>query len=316
MTARFTVLASGSKGNASLLEVNGFGLLIDCGLAAKDLSARLALAGASWDRVHAAILSHTHTDHWNPRALSQFRGRKIPVYAHEAHFDYLDSATTSHAPLHRAKLTRTYAPGTPIEFAPGLTGRAVWVSHDSEPTFGFRFDCHDADGLAWSVGYVADLGCATEELVETFAGVEVLAIEYNHDERMERNSQRPRFLIQRVLGDQGHLSNRQAADLTRAIAARSGPMFPLHLVQLHLSDECNHPLIAEATGRNALADLNPAAMVTTAKQDAPSRSISLARTVHSTQRLAARSVPMSCGLGSSAPRKGRPVLPGFEKVLN
>ena len=50
MTARFTVLASGSGGNATLLEVNGFGLLIDCGLPAKDLTARLSVAGASWDR--------------------------------------------------------------------------------------------------------------------------------------------------------------------------------------------------------------------------------------------------------------------------
>ena len=40
MTARFTVLASGSLGNATLLEVNGFGLLIDCGLHPRTLAGR------------------------------------------------------------------------------------------------------------------------------------------------------------------------------------------------------------------------------------------------------------------------------------
>src|SRR5205823_3813545 len=108
----------------------------------------------------------------------------------------------------------------------------------------------------------SDLGCGSDELVEAFAGVDVLAVEYNHDEKMERNSSRPAFLVQRVLSDTGHLSNRQAADLTRVIAARSGPGFPHQLVQLHLSRDCNHPVLAESAGRNALADLNPAASVT------------------------------------------------------
>ena len=50
MTGRFTVLASGSGGNAALLEVNGFGLLIDCGLQPRMLTARLREAGVSWAR--------------------------------------------------------------------------------------------------------------------------------------------------------------------------------------------------------------------------------------------------------------------------
>jgi len=316
MTARFTMLASGSAGNAALLEINGFGLLLDCGLNAKDLTARLALAGASWDRVHAAILTHTHTDHWNARALSTFRGKRIPLYAHDAHLEFLDTATASLGPLHRAKLTRTFTADAGIEFAPGFTGRAVWVSHDCEPTFGFRFDYRDDDGLVWSVGYAADLGCASEELVEAFAGVDVLAVEYNHDEKMERASKRPRFLIQRVLGDQGHLSNRQAADFTRAVAARSGPMFPLHLVQLHLSEECNHPMLAESVGRNALADLTPSATVTTAKQDRPVRSIKLGRHSNSMRRRAERPEPVASRLTLAAPRsRTKPSLPGFETAL-
>ncbi|HEY3787404.1 MAG TPA: MBL fold metallo-hydrolase [Urbifossiella sp.] len=313
MTARFTVLASGSGGNASLIEINGFGLLIDCGLHPKDLTGRLASIGSSWDRIHAVILTHTHSDHWNSRSLATLRTRRIPVYAHQAHLDHMDHASTSLASLHRANLTRTYTGDSILEFAPGLTGRPVWVSHDSEPTFGFRIDYHDdGDGPAWSIGYAADLGCASEELVEAFAGVDVLAMEFNHDEKLERASKRPAFLVQRVLGDRGHLSNRQAADVTRAVAARSGPMFPAHLVQLHLSEDCNVPSLAEAVGRNALADLNPAATVTTAKQDSPSRSIALGRHLHSHRRRIERPMPVPSRLTAAAPRtRSRPVLPGF-----
>jgi phosphoribosyl 1,2-cyclic phosphodiesterase len=317
MTARFTMLASGSGGNAALIEADGFGLLLDFGLPAKELSTRLALAGSSWDRIKAVLLTHTHTDHWSGRVLANLRSHRIPLIGHEAHLEHLGSVSQSFAPLHRAKLTRTYEEGSAIELAPGFTARAVEVSHDSEPTFGFRFDYSDADGLAWSVGYAADLGCASEELVALFAGVDVLALEYNHDEKMERNSPRPKFLIQRVLGDRGHLSNRQGADVTRAIAARSGPAFPQHLVQLHLSDECNHPLLAEATGRNALADLNPAATVTVAKQHEPTRSIKLGRHRHSAHRIASRPVPVPAHLTCAAPRaKAKPSLPGFELVAS
>src|SRR5262245_25334810 len=48
MALRFTVLASGSAGNASLVESDGFGLLLDAGLGPRQLAARLAAAGSSW----------------------------------------------------------------------------------------------------------------------------------------------------------------------------------------------------------------------------------------------------------------------------
>jgi phosphoribosyl 1,2-cyclic phosphodiesterase len=313
MTARFTVLASGSSGNAALLEVNGFGLLIDCGLHPRFLAARLASVGASWGTIHAAILTHTHGDHWKDLALGELRSRRIPVYAHPAHFDHLESVAASFGPLRTANLTRTYAEGQTLELASGLTCRPIRVSHDSDPTFAFRVDHHEDDGHdpSWAIGYASDLGCVSDDLVAAFAGVDVLAVEYNHDEKMERASRRPAFLVQRVLSDTGHLSNHQAADFTRAVAARSGPMFPTHLVQLHLSRDCNHPFLAESAGRNALADLNPSAAVITAAQNVPTRSIALARHAESHRRAEARSIPMP-RLTVAAPKvRAQHALPGF-----
>ena len=312
MTARFTVLASGSSGNAALLEADGFGLLIDCGLHSRFLSARLAAIGRSWEYVHAAVITHTHGDHWKDTCLADFRSRKIPLYAHPMHLNHLATAAASFGPLKAAGYARPYADGLSFALAAGLTATAVWVSHDSDPTFAFRFDYADGDGPAWSVGYASDLGVASAELVAAFAGVDVLAVEYNHCERMERASTRPKYLVQRVLGDEGHLSNRQAAEFTRAVAARSGPGFPSHLVQLHLSRDCNHPFLAESAGRNALADLNPSAVVLTATQDAPARSIELTRRPDAAARVAARPGAPTVMPFNARPSQGRPVLPGFE----
>lgn len=314
MTARLTVLASGSAGNATLLEVAGFGLLIDCGLHPRTLTARLRSIGVTWEQVHAVILTHTHSDHWKDLSFGQLRGTRTPVYGHAAHLDFLNAGASMFPALHGAGLTRTYAENQAHELAPGLTCRPIRVSHDSDPTFAFRFDYTETGTTepAWSIGYASDLGCGSEELVAAFAGVDVLALEYNHDEKMERASQRPAFLVQRVLSDLGHLSNGQAADLTRAIASRSGPGFPHHLVQLHLSKDCNHPVLAEVAGRKALTDLNPAASVITARQDVPARSIALARHAEAANRTAKRPAPIP------VPRVGprvrpQPSLPGFER---
>lgn len=313
MTARFTVLASGSSGNAALLEVNGFGLLIDCGLHSRFISARLAAIGRSWAHVHAAVLTHTHGDHWKDTCLADFRSRKVPLYCHPMHLSHLATVAPSFGPLRSAGYARSYADGEPFTITTGLTAVPVWVSHDSDPTFAFRFDFADGGaGPAWSVGYASDLGVASAELVEAFAGVDVLAVEYNHCEKLERASSRPAFLVQRVLGDEGHLSNRQAAEFTRAVAARSGPGFPSHLVQLHLSRDCNHPFLAESAGRNALADLNPSAVVLTARQDSTARSIPLTRRPDAAARTSLRAdAPAVVPFPPARPTSPHPVLPGF-----
>jgi phosphoribosyl 1,2-cyclic phosphodiesterase len=318
MTARFTVLASGSSGNATLLELDGFGLLIDCGLHPRLLTPRLQSVGAKWERISAVILTHMHTDHWKDATLADLRTRKIPLYAHPHHFAHLERAAPCFASFKEAGLTREYADGKLVQLSPKLSCLPLRVSHDSVPTFAFRIDGLDDDSTppgqenplpgnpAWSVGYASDLGCGSPELIAAFAGVDVLAIEYNHDELMERSSPRPKFLVDRVLGDMGHLSNRQAAELTAAIAGKSGEGFPGHLVQLHLSRDCNKPELAAVAGREALVALNPAAEVITAKQDVAAKSITLSRRANSRNRAAAR-------VTRPAKRKTvQPSLPGFD----
>ncbi len=307
MTARFTVLASGSGGNASLLELDGFGLLIDCGLHPRFLTARLQAVGATWDRISAVVLTHTHTDHWKDATLAELRAKRIPMYAHPKHFAYMERAASFSA-FNAAGLTREYSDGRAIELTKTLTCLPIRVSHDSVPTYGFRVDRTDGEpGPAWSIGYAADLGCGSPELISAFTGVDVLALEYNHDELMERSSSRPRFLVDRVLGDMGHLSNQQAAELTATIAGRSGEGFPAHLVQLHLSKDCNKPELAAVAGREALVGLNPATQVITAKQDVTAKTIHLSRRPDAANRAAAR-------VKRAAPKRAtaQPSLPGFD----
>jgi phosphoribosyl 1,2-cyclic phosphodiesterase len=264
---RFSVLASGSGGNASLLEFNGFGLLIDAGLGPRLLAARLAAIGASWRSVNAVLLTHTHSDHWKDYTLGVLVRGQIPLYCHAGHFRELQALGNAFRGLLAADLVRTYEREQDLTLTPHLVCRPLEVIHDSEPTFGFRFDATEGlFGAGWSLAYLADLGCWSTALAEAIASVDVLALEFNHDEEMERTSRRPAVLIDRVMSDAGHLSNVQAAGFLRAILNASGPASPHHLVQLHLSRECNRPYLAQSAARQVALDAPRPLAIHTASQ--------------------------------------------------
>src|SRR5262245_166468 len=103
------------------------------------LAGRLATIGATWESIHAVILTQTHGDHWKDTCFAQFRRRRVPLYAHPAHLDQLNGTAESFGSLHASDMTRTYST-QPIELSRGLTCRAIEVSHDAEPTFAFRLD--------------------------------------------------------------------------------------------------------------------------------------------------------------------------------
>jgi phosphoribosyl 1,2-cyclic phosphodiesterase len=292
MTARFTVLASGSSGNANLLESAGFGLLIDCGLPPQELTARMQQVGTSWTAVKAVVITHTHTDHWNRYTLEHLRRLNVRLIAHPDHHAAL-GAVPAYLPLKRAGLVAEFAENVPFELG-GLTLTPTRVPHDSEPTYAFRID-----GPGWAVGLASDLGCVREELLAAFHGVDVLAIEFNHDVTMQRKSRRPRFLIDRVLSDLGHLSNAQAAEAVTAWC-RTGDVSAV--VQLHISRECNTPELAHAAGVKAVAAHSPKTVVVTASQFQPIAPIPL-------RPRPERKTP---GEPPRVVRSFQPVLPGLE----
>lgn len=302
MPLRFTVLASGSAGNASLIQAGDFGVLIDAGLGPRQLAERLAAAGFAWSAVHAVLLSHTHSDHWNDRTLAFLRRRRTPLYCHPGHHRTLLNYSPAFSQLLAEGLVRPFSAGEEFSLAPGLRCRPLPVRHDSGATFGFRLEGRpDLFGRSVTVGYAADLGSWDETLAAHLAGVDLLALEFNHDVAMQQGSGRTPLLIARVLGDEGHLSNEQAADLVRAVLSRSGAGRLRHLVQLHLSQECNRPALARRAARAVLDELGSTARVHTARQDVPGT------TLHLGEESAARKRDG----GSNPPAPVQPWLPGI-----
>jgi len=80
---RFTVLASGSKGNSTVVTGGQTRILVDAGLSCRELFRRMALAGEDPATLDAILVTHEHQDHINGLAVTA-RKLGIPVYFTEA----------------------------------------------------------------------------------------------------------------------------------------------------------------------------------------------------------------------------------------
>jgi len=76
---RFTVLASGSKGNCTVVSGGRTRILVDAGLSCRELFRRMKLAGEDPATLNAILVTHEHQDHVNGLAVTA-RKLGIPVY--------------------------------------------------------------------------------------------------------------------------------------------------------------------------------------------------------------------------------------------
>ena len=76
---RFTVLASGSKGNSTVVSGGRTRILVDAGLSCRELFRRMRLVGEEPETLDAIIVTHEHSDHVGGLAVTA-RKLGIPVY--------------------------------------------------------------------------------------------------------------------------------------------------------------------------------------------------------------------------------------------
>ncbi len=234
------VLASGSAGNAALVEgPDGF-VLVDCGLSRRELLRRMGELKLDAEKVRAVLVTHEHGDHTRglPVLSNNFDG---PLYA---------TAGTVGGSKALSGLPFTMIGHSDELDLAGMHVRAFPTSHDVCDPVGFVFET-DSDQL----GFCTDTGVLTPEAQQLLFGSRILALESNHDARMLQTGPYPAYLKARVGGDRGHLSNDQAADALRELVDEDTET----VVAMHLSQENNRPSVcvrtlAEAVGAQAAND--------------------------------------------------------------
>ena len=82
MGLRFTVLASGSTGNATVVSTDAASVLIDVGLSGKKIEELMTERDFAARELDAIFVTHEHSDHI--RGLGAFaRKHRLPIYANE-----------------------------------------------------------------------------------------------------------------------------------------------------------------------------------------------------------------------------------------
>ncbi len=227
-------LASGSAGNALLVRSPQMTLLIDCGLAPRELQAALTSVECSPANIDAVLITHEHGDH--ARGLPLLLKKGCPIVA---------TAGTARALGTPAGLLIDATPDRQLSLGP-LSCLPIAVSHDAAEPCGFSIQI---DGARCTV--LTDLGTPALRHSETLAASDLILIEANHDVRMLRDGPYSSRLKARVASGRGHLSNSACAGWL-AESLRGVSHAP-DIWLAHLSEVNNRPRIATGT---AMAVLN------------------------------------------------------------
>src|SRR3954451_13242452 len=185
MSVQFAVLASGSRGNATLIQAGGAGVLLDLGIGPRAVAQRLESVGSCWERIAAALLTHTHGDHIDDATLHAMARRRVLLYCHEGHRDGLGGHPGFQA-LAAAGLIRCFG-DDPFLTPTGLRVEPLALRHDAGPTFGFRLEISAGrSARPIALGYVADTGMWSAAMADALTDVDLLGVEFNHDVEMQR----------------------------------------------------------------------------------------------------------------------------------
>ncbi|MDT3386868.1 MAG: MBL fold metallo-hydrolase [Bacteroidota bacterium] len=231
---------SGSSGNCSMLYTEHSGLLMDAGLGVRTLKKYLKSYAIPMSRIQSLLITHDHADHVKSVG-SISRDYSIPVFA----------TRDVHRGIDRNWCVRTKIPAGSeriieknVAFEVGdFTITPFEVPHDSSDNVGY---CIQYDNITFVL--MTDVGHITDEISAYIGRANYLVIEADFEQEMLDNGPYPEYLKTRISGPLGHQSNVECAE---AIATNATQDLR-HVWLCHLSNENNHPDLAEKTVKQIL----------------------------------------------------------------
>ncbi len=236
---RFCPLFSGSKGNCTYIGSSGKGLLVDIGNSTRSVEAALCDQGVDPGSICALLITHEHADHVSS-IKSFLKKHPVPVILSEgtAHTLTLSGKLPENAQIIHIDKEEVAVAGFSI--------RRFATMHDCFGSSGYTIGTPEGKCVA----VCTDLGVMTDSVRRALLGCDLVMIESNHDVTMLQQGSYPYILKQRILSENGHLSNTAcAAELPELI--KNGTT---RIVLAHLSQENNRPELARRAAVAALLD--------------------------------------------------------------
>ncbi|MFJ6414720.1 MBL fold metallo-hydrolase [Terribacillus sp. AE2B 122] len=219
MTLSFSVLASGSSGNAFFIGTEKERILVDAGLTGKELQRLLDEAGIDPASLTKILVTHEHSDHIKGLGVAA-RKFDLPIYANEKTWKAMENSIgkipLDHKFVFGMEETKTFG---------DLDVQSFGVSHDAaEPMF-YAFH-HEGKKVA----LVTDTGYVSDRVKKIVEKADAYIFEANHDVSMLQMGAYPWNVKRRILGDLGHVSNEDSAlALTDLIDNNTKRIYLAHL---------------------------------------------------------------------------------------
>lgn len=222
---KFCVLSSGSKGNCTYVEMGNKKFLIDAGTNFLYISEKLQEIGVDYKDINAIFITHIHEDHIS--GLKRFIKMANPViYLSKKIIENMPFEINNFEILEKdLKIDDIYID-------------SIKLSHDTPECKGYIFTYLDKQLV-----YITDTGYINVKYHSKLSNKTAYIIESNHDVDMLMNSNRYRPLKLRILGDEGHISNKDCAYYLSKFVGDKTKL----IVLAHLSEEANTPTLALET---------------------------------------------------------------------
>ena len=213
---KFCVLSSGSKGNSTYLEINNHKYLIDIGVNFLYISKKLNEIGVNSHDIEGVFITHIHEDHI--QGLKKFIKEVNPtIYLTQKILDNIKIDIDNYVLLD----------DNSIDFVDYIR-----LSHDTPECLGYIFNNE--------LVYITDTGYINKKYFEKLSNKKAYILESNHDVDMLMNSSKPYFLKMRILGDEGHISNKDCLYYLKQFVGENTK----YIILAHLSEDNNREDIA------------------------------------------------------------------------
>lgn len=234
---RFSVLASGSTGNAIYVETDEHAFLVDVGLSGKKMEQLFAKIGRDMNNLSGILVTHEHSDHIKGLGVVA-RKYDVPIYANEKTWKAMEGHI-GNIPLEQRFLFEMEQ----VKSFGSLDIESFAVSHDAvDPMFYVFHENNRKLVIITDTGYVSD------RMKGIIRGADSFVFESNHDINMLQMGKYPWSIKRRILSDVGHVSNEDAAVAISEVIYEK----PTHVYLSHLSKENNMKELARMTVKQTL----------------------------------------------------------------
>lgn len=257
MVLQFSLLGSGSSGNALLVSSPSGRLLIDNGLSYRQLEHRVAKVGECLDDLLGVFVTHEHSDHVAGLGVLS-RKLNVPIFITDETYRSLPAS------LGKLSDVRFFEAGSTVQVGDYAVD-SFRVAHDAADPVSFVVRSNGT-----RLGIATDLGHACPVVQHHLKGCNALILESNYCPDMLLQSSYPPAIRARINSRLGHLSNHAMNSLLKKVLHDG-----LRLVVLvHISEENNTPDLARSLAQNVVKGLPVEVVV--ANRDEPTGAFAVA----------------------------------------